>query len=95
MNPIEALPYADRPLPSSSMGNYENSDNFGTEVNHYLVSDELCNLPANNFATDYRPSKIRPDLPARYNMSLSNGFTSGDGGGSSGSSRCGAITCVM
>lgn len=57
------------------------SDSYSSsEVNHYLVSEELCKLPVNNnFNTDFRGSakgrqqpQTQDSLPMRYNMGLSS-----------------------
>lgn len=54
------------------------SDSYSSsEVNHYLVSEELCKLPVNNFNTDFRGSakgrqQQQDSLPMRYNMGLSS-----------------------
>lgn len=62
----------------STVGGHR-SDTFlkEEEANHYLVSEELCKLPMNNFNTDLRGKGHRQELPMRYNMSFSNEFNNG------------------
>ena len=63
----------------SSLVGHRNDSFTPNEVNHYLDSEELCKLPLNNsFNTDNR-SKVRQDLPIRYNMSLSSDFAHNNG----------------
>lgn len=62
----------------SASGGHQCDSHSSSEVNHYLVSEELCKLPVNNnFNTDFRGSakgrqQQQDSLPMRYNMGLSS-----------------------
>lgn len=89
LNPCDSVAYESTALNGSSGGHRSGDSSYSSsEVNHYLVSEELCKLPMNNFNTDFRGSaKGRPhqqqqqhqqdSLPMRYN--LDHSFTHANG----------------
>lgn len=69
LNPIEEIGF------ESMNQRHNEASNLTNEVNHYLVSEELCKMSLNNFSFDNRCNKGRHEFPIRYNMSLSNEFS--------------------